>query len=103
MENLKISKGRKSQGSLSVVSQEYLERFEKMTTAESQRIVAENNHYENKKQKKLNRGRTRTVPAVFWRKKNRARTLYSKEYGMSFSGGKGRTKRSLSLDIKVNK
>ena len=86
LENLKIYiackrplKGEKAEDAFAVVSQEYLEYFEKATTAESQVIVAENHHFENKKQKNLNRGRTRIVPAIFWRKKNRARTLYSKE------------------------
>ena len=80
-----MKKGEKAKEAFAVVSQEYLEYFEKTTTAESQVIVAENHHFENKKQKKLNRGRTRIVPAFdlcpqfFGEKENRARTLYSKE------------------------
>ena len=76
-----MKKGEKAKEAFAVVSQEYLEYFEKTTTAESQIIVAENHHFE----KKLNRGRTRIVPAFdlcpqfFGEKKNRARTLYSKE------------------------
>ena len=80
-----MKKGEKAKEAFAVVSQEYLECFEKTTAAESQIIVAENHHFENKKQKKSNRGRTRIVPAFdlcpqfFGEKKIRARTLYSKE------------------------
>ena len=80
-----MKKGEKAKEAFAVVSQEYLEYFEKTTTAESQIIVAENHHFENEKQNDLNRGRTRIVPAFdlypqfFGEKKNRARTLYSKE------------------------
>ena len=75
-------KGEKAEEAFAVVSEEY---FNKTTTAESQIIVAENHHFENEKQNDLNRGRTRIVPAFdlypqfFGEKKNRARTLYSKE------------------------
>ena len=77
-----MKKGEKAEEAFAVVSKEY---FEKTTTAESQIIVAENHHFENEKQIDLNRGRTRIVPAFdlypqfFGEKKNRARTLYSKE------------------------
>ena len=50
MENLKISiawkREKKAEDAFAVVSQEY---FEKTTTTESQIIVAENHHFENKK------------------------------------------------------
>ena len=77
-----MKKGEKAEEAFAVVSEEY---FNKTTTAESQIIVAENHHFENEKQNDLNRGRTRIVPAFdlypqfFGEKKNRARTLYSKE------------------------
>ena len=77
-----MKKGEKAEEAFAVVSEEY---FNKTTTAESQIIVAENHHFENEKQNDLNRGRTRIVPAFdlypqfFGEKKNRARTLCSKE------------------------
>ena len=44
-----LQKGEKAEDAFAVVSQGYLEYFEKTTIAESQIIIAENLHFENRK------------------------------------------------------